>query len=154
MIDLDHFKRFNDTFGHPLGDKLLQELAALVSSETRQEVDVVARCGGDEFVVVMPLTAAGDEDAGAALAAERIRAAVGVHLFEGYPGRRDEHVTVSIGVASIADAADPAAPVGTDALSDDASIAARAAAVLLTAADKALYLAKRQGRDRVCLYEG
>ncbi len=154
VIDLDHFKRFNDTFGHPLGDKLLQELAALVSSETRQEVDVVARCGGDEFVVVLPLTPAGDEDAGAALAAERIRAAVGAHLFEGYPGRRDEHITVSIGVASIVDAADPTRPVGTDALSDDASIAARAAAVLLTAADKALYLAKRQGRDRVCLYEG
>jgi diguanylate cyclase (GGDEF)-like protein len=157
MLDLDEFKHFNDTFGHPLGDKLLQELAAVVLAEVRQEVDVVARYGGDEFVVVMPLTPARDEDVGAALAAaERIRAAVGAHLFEGWPGRREEHVTVSIGVASVAsvaDAANPAAPVGTDAQSDDASRSARAAAVLLAAADKALYSAKRQGRDRVCLYE-
>ena len=155
MMDLDDFKRFNDTFGHTLGDKLLQELAAILSCETRQEVDVVARYGGDEFVVVMPLTPASDEDVGAAIAAaERIRAAVGAHLFEGYPGRREEHITISIGVAGIADAADPAAPIGMDAAGDDASTTAHAAAVLLTAADKALYLAKRQGRDRVCLYDG
>ncbi|MGD0997657.1 MAG: sensor domain-containing diguanylate cyclase [Thermoleophilia bacterium] len=155
MMDLDDFKRFNDTFGHTLGDKLLQELAAILSCETRQEVDVVARYGGDEFVVVMPLTPSGDEDVGAAIAAaERIRAAVGAHLFEGYPGRRDQHITISIGVAGIAGAADPAAPVGMDAAGDDASTTAHAAAVLLTAADKALYLAKRQGRDRVCLYDG
>jgi diguanylate cyclase (GGDEF)-like protein len=155
MMDLDDFKRFNDTFGHTLGDKLLQELAAILSCETRQEVDVVARYGGDEFVVVMPLTPSGDEDVGAAIAAaERIRAAVGAHLFEGYPGRRDQHITISIGVAGSAGAADPAAPVGMDAAGDDASTTAHAAAVLLTAADKALYLAKRQGRDRVCLYDG
>lgn len=154
MLDLDEFKHFNDTFGHLPGDKLLQELASIVRGEVRQEVDVVARYGGDEFVIVMPLTPVGDEDVGAALAAaERIRAAVAAHAFEGWPGRRDEHVTVSIGVASVADVGDLAVPVGTDTPSDDASTSARAAAVLLAAADKALYLAKRQGRDRVCLYE-
>jgi diguanylate cyclase (GGDEF)-like protein len=155
MIDLDDLKRFNDTFGHPPGDQLLQELTAIVLSETRRDVDVVARYGGDEFVVVMPMTPAVDEDVGAALAAaERIRSVVAAHLFEGWPGRRDEHVTVSIGVASLAHGAGPAAPTEMDALSEDASESTRAATVLLTAAGKALYLAKRQGRDRVCLYEG
>jgi diguanylate cyclase (GGDEF)-like protein len=154
MLDLDEFKHFNDTFGHLPGDKLLRELAAIIRREVRQEVDVVARCGGDEFVIVMPLMPVGDEDVGAALAvAERLRAAVAAHAFEGWPGRRDEHITLSIGVASVADVGDPADSVGTDTLSDEASASARVAAVLLAVADKALYMAKRQGRDRVCRYQ-
>jgi diguanylate cyclase (GGDEF)-like protein len=154
MIDLDDLKRFNDTFGHPQGDKLLQELTGVVLAETRRDVDVVARYGGDELVVVMPLTPAGDEDARVALTvAERIKTAVGIHMFEGWPGRREEHVTVSVGVAGMVGGATPAIPAGMDALSGAASESTRAAAVLLTAADKALYLAKHQGRDRVCLFE-
>jgi diguanylate cyclase (GGDEF)-like protein len=153
MIGLDYFKTFNDTFGHPLGDRLLQELAAILSGETRNEVDVVARYGGDEFVVVLPLTGAGGDDARAALAAaERIRSAVGSHLFEGHAGRRDQRLTASVGVASLVDAADPAAPAVMEGLDDDASTSTRAAAALLIAADKALYLAKGRGRDRVCVY--
>ena len=155
MIDLDDLKRFNDTFGHPQGDKLLQELTAAVLAETRRDVDVVARYGGDEFVVVMPNTSAGDEDGGSAMAAaERIRRAVGDHLFEGWPERRTEHVSVSIGVAGTAADASPAGPAGMDALSAAPAGSTRVAAALLAAADKALYLAKHQGRDRVCRCEG
>jgi diguanylate cyclase (GGDEF)-like protein len=155
MIDLDDLKRFNDTFGHPQGDGLLQEIAAIVLSETRRDVDVVARYGGDEFVVVMPHTPTGDEEGGSAMAAaERIRCAIGAHRFERWPGQCDERVTVSIGVAGMAAGAAPAAPAGIDALSGGAAGSTRAAAVLLAAADKALYLAKHQGRDRVCRYEG
>ena len=153
IVDLDDFKRFNDTFGHPQGDVLLRQVASILLTETRREVDVVARYGGDEFVVVMPLTPAAREGEGdARAAAERIRAAVGAHAFEGHPGRPDEHTTVSIGMASIADAADPGPFVAADASSDDASPHARAAAALLSAADKALYRAKSQGRDVVCSY--
>jgi diguanylate cyclase (GGDEF)-like protein len=155
MIDLDDLKRFNDTFGHPQGDKLLQELTAMVLAETRRDVDVVARYGGDEFVVVMPNTPVGDEDGGSAMAAaERIRRAVGDHLFEGWPERRTEHVSVSIGVAGMSEGAGLVALTGTDALSAAPIGSMRAAAVLLAAADEALYLAKHRGRDRVCRYEG
>jgi diguanylate cyclase (GGDEF)-like protein len=150
MIDLDDLKRVNDTYGHPQGDKVLQELTAVVLAETRRDVDVVARFGGDEFVVVMPHTPAGDEDRASALAAaERIRCAIGAHRFEGCPGQRDERVTVSIGVAGMAERA-PEAPAVMQ-LHESAAESTRAAATLLAAADEALYLAKRQGRDRVCL---
>jgi diguanylate cyclase (GGDEF)-like protein len=153
VVDLDDFKRFNDTFGHPQGDVLLRQLAAILAAETRREVDVVARLGGDEFVVLMPLTPAAGEGTGAALAAaERIRAAVGAHRFEGHPGRRDQHTTVSIGVASIADVADAGSFACADAPDDEASPNANAAAALMSAADKALYRAKNQGRDMVCAF--
>ncbi len=153
MVDIDDFKRFNDTFGHPQGDVLLQQVAAILSTETRREVDVVARYGGDEFVVVMPLIAAAGEGDGDALAvAERIRAAVSAQAFEGHPGRPGEHATVSIGLAGIADAADLGPFVAADAPGDEASPNARTAAALLSAADKALYRAKDRGRDVVCAY--
>ena len=154
MIDLDDFKRFNDTFGHPQGDVLLQQLASVLLAETRREVDVVARLGGDEFVVVMPLTPSPRSEEAAFCAAERIRAAVSAQAFEGRQGRPDEHATVSIGLAGIADVADlgpfVAAHASRDA--DDAHASARTAAALLSAADKALYRAKSEGRDRVCRY--
>jgi diguanylate cyclase (GGDEF)-like protein len=154
MIDLDDLKRFNDTFGHPQGDKLLQELTAILLAETRRDVDVVARYGGDEFVVVMPLTPAVDEDAGVALAAaERIRQAVGTHAFEGSPGRRNKRVTVSIGVADVARGGGPDTQTTMDGMPDTVSDGARIAAALLAAADRALYLAKQQGRDQVCFYD-
>ena len=69
IVDLDDFKRFNDTFGHPQGDVLLRQVASILLTETRREVDVVARYGGDEFVVVMPLTPAAREGEGDARAA-------------------------------------------------------------------------------------
>ena len=155
MIDLDDFKRFNDTFGHPQGDVLLQQVASVLLAETRREVDVVARLGGDEFVVVMPLTPSTREGEEAALcAAERIRAAVSAQAFGGRQGRPDEHATVSIGLAAIADVADLGRFGAARAArgDDDAHASARTAAALLSAADKALYRAKSEGRDRVCRY--
>jgi diguanylate cyclase (GGDEF)-like protein len=122
MLDLDHFKKVNDTLGHPRGDAVLVELAARLRAEVR-EVDTVARYGGEELVVILPET----DEAGAAQAAERICDAVRRTPFGG-PGEAPVAVTVSVGAAVI-----PAH--GADA--ED----------LLRRADEALYEAKRTGRD-------
>ena len=118
MVDIDHFKVLNDTFGHPEGDRVLRNVAAALSRECR-EFDVVARYGGEEFAVVAPACGADD----ARVLAERVRRAV-AELDDG------PSVTASVGVAIF--------PEGAD---DEAS--------LLRAADRALYRAKRAGRDRV-----
>lgn len=123
MLDLDHFKDVNDTFGHSAGDDVLVAAARTLSSEARA-YDVVARLGGEEFLVLMP---------GAALeqgiaAAERMRAGVASATAEVLRGRP---VTVSAGVAEF----EP----GGEAAED-----------LLVRADRALYRAKDEGRDRVC----
>jgi diguanylate cyclase (GGDEF)-like protein len=122
MLDLDHFKKVNDTLGHPRGDAVLVELAARLRAEVR-EVDTVARYGGEELVVILPET----DEAGAAQAAERICDAVRRTPF-GRPGEAAVAVTVSVGAAVF-----PAH--GADA--ED----------LLRRADEALYEAKRAGRD-------
>ncbi|MCW2726909.1 MAG: diguanylate cyclase with sensor [Frankiales bacterium] len=122
MLDLDHFKKVNDTLGHQRGDAVLVELAARVRAEVR-DVDTVARYGGEEVVVILPETDA----AGAAQAAERICEAVRRDAF-GEPGQVPVEVTVSVGAAVF-----PAH--GGDA------------ADLLRCADEALYEAKRTGRD-------
>lgn len=124
MLDLDHFKRYNDTHGHPAGDRVLEELAELLRSQAR-EADVVARYGGEEFVQVMPET-----DAEAAReSAERIRRAVEAREF---PGEEvlPEGITVSLGVAALPTHADTAEE-------------------LVQVADEALYRAKEEGRNRV-----
>lgn len=119
LIDADHFKSYNDSFGHPAGDAVLRCLAELLESAVRSG-DCVARYGGEEFAMVLP-----DRDASAAVAlAERVRASVHGHRF---PHRA---VTVSLGVASLAD----------DVL-DPASLIARA--------DQALYASKHAGRNTV-----
>ena len=75
MIDIDDFKLFNDRFGHPAGDALLRALAGMLTTETRQPVDVVARYGGEEFAVILPSTSA----AGAAAAGRRLRDRITTH---------------------------------------------------------------------------
>jgi len=122
LLDLDHFKEVNDTYGHQRGDRVLVELARRVREQVR-EVDMVARYGGEELVVVLPET----DEPGAARAAERIRRAVRERAF-GSDGQPPVQITVSLGVAVF-------------------PVHARTAAALLRRADEALYEAKRCGRD-------
>jgi diguanylate cyclase (GGDEF)-like protein len=125
MIDLDHFKRLNDTHGHLKGDRVLRELGRVLREGAR-ETDFVARYGGEEFAILCPHT---DAEQGMVVA-ERIRRAVEEREFdlEGASAR----ITVSAGVATW--------PRRRDA---------RSATDLIEAADAALYEAKRQGRNRV-----
>jgi diguanylate cyclase (GGDEF)-like protein len=119
MVDLDHFKQVNDTYGHLHGDAVLAELASIISTGAR-ESDVCARYGGEEFALVLHET----NDAGARILAERIRAKVAAHTFPG--GLK---LTISIGVAATAEAA-----LFTS---------------LIERADQALYAAKVGGRNQV-----
>ncbi len=123
MLDIDHFKRFNDRLGHPAGDQALRTLVQTLGQRLR-DMDFVARYGGEEFAVVMP----GADRVSALSTAERLRSAVESATF-GLPANSDR-LTVSIGVAVYPEDA------------DDASS-------LLTAADSALYSAKRAGRNTV-----
>lgn len=124
LLDVDHFKHFNDHNGHPMGDKLLQEVAGVVRASVR-EVDTPARYGGEEFVVILPET-----DLKAALrVAERIR--VGVNSLAMEEGKTQPlgRFSVSVGVASYPNPASSAEE-------------------LVKLADDALYQAKQAGRDR------
>lgn len=126
MVDVDHFKRFNDSFGHDAGDALLRELAKIFKSHFRGE-DIVCRYGGEEFTIIMP-------DANLESTFERgeqLRKAASNAVAE-YRGRPLDRVTLSIGVA-----AHPDKGSTVDSL--------------LRAADSALYRAKEQGRDQVVL---
>lgn len=123
LLDLDHFKRVNDLFGHAVGDRVLQTVSAVLMREVRGP-DVVGRWGGEEFLV---LCAQADR-VGARVLGERIRTAIAAESFP-VVGRQ----TVSIGVASHAGTED--------------------AAALVARADAALYLAKMAGRDRVVAAE-
>lgn len=127
MIDLDHFKTINDTYGHGVGDEILRQIARRLTS-TLRATDVVGRYGGEEFLAVLPETAA----EAAARAAENVRLAVESQPFLTSAGPLS--LTVSIGVAA-AVADEPHAP-------DD----------LIRQADEALYEAKRAGRNRVQIY--
>ena len=125
IVDIDHFKRVNDTWGHTSGDAVLRETAALVRRSVREN-DVACRLGGEEFVVICPDTGA----VAAGQLAERLRAGAEAHNIQarGFNGP----VHVSIGVAECTE------PMRT---TDD----------ILKAADEALYAAKRAGRNRVCV---
>ena len=130
MLDIDHFKNVNDTFGHAAGDAVLRELAQRIESQVRVS-DIAARYGGEEFVVLLPGT---DIDSGTLLA-ERIRKAVSANPIE-IGGGNSITITVSIGSASIAPIRD----------ADDLKTTGES---LLARADVALYSAKSSGRDRV-----
>jgi len=129
MLDIDHFKSINDTYGHLAGDKALRALAALIRGEVRP-TDVVARYGGEEFVLALPETAG----TGAVTLAERLRVRVAGHALA-VTADHTISMTVSIGVASYPDGANSVQK-------------------LLSAADQALYAAKSAGRNRVCRWDG
>ncbi|MFT2718988.1 GGDEF domain-containing protein [Deinococcus sp. A31D244] len=127
MLDVDHFKRFNDVHGHAIGDAVLRRLGSVLSRQFREE-DIACRYGGEEFLVLLPGCTA---DA-ALERAEVLRRAVG-SLPVAAPGTEGLTVTVPVGIAVTAR--------GSGVLSD-----------LIAQADQALYAAKRAGRDRVKLY--
>lgn len=127
IVDIDHFKDFNDSAGHKAGDQCLVAVATALRKQLLRETESISRYGGEEFAVILP----GTDRAGAALVAERIRQAVATLGYD-YPGNSAKLVTVSIGVASII-------PAHTDTVSDD----------LFMLADAALYRAKQLGRNRV-----
>ena len=125
MIDLDHFKKYNDAFGHPAGDEALQRVAEGIRCGARRELDIVARFGGEEFIVILPETGVKS----AMDVAEKIRNSIA--------GLRNVkcRITVSIGVAAVQ---------GGECNAEE----------LIRRADQALYQAKHKGRNRVCIFEG
>jgi diguanylate cyclase (GGDEF)-like protein len=128
LADIDHFKRVNDTYGHPVGDLVLKGVAQVLK-ETIRDIDIPARYGGEEFAVILP----GTSSEGARNIAERLRQKVKGAPFSSN-GRRID-VSVSIGIAT--------SP--SDAKSKEG---------LIERADKALYHAKRNGRDRCVVWSG
>lgn len=123
ILDIDHFKTYNDTYGHPAGDKAIQNVAHYVTSG-RRSGDTIARIGGEEFALILPETSI----EGALTVAEKIRSAItGSSVFEC-------SITVSMGISASA---------GT----------VIEAGRLLKQADSALYQAKRTGRNRICVYQ-
>lgn len=125
MFDIDHFKRFNDTYGHDQGDRVLKAVAAAVRGVVR-ETDIPCRYGGEEFLVILPATNGGE----ALSLSEHLRAFVESMEVDGL------RVTISIGVATVPD---------IDAADADA---------LVAAADGGLYAAKAAGRNQVCVAAG
>ncbi len=127
MIDIDHFKPINDTYGHQVGDEVLRELAGLIKRNVRI-VDFCARYGGEEFVAVLP-EATGED---ALELAERLRKLIQEHEFT--CGGKSLTLTVSIGISTWS------WPKDKDTTKED----------LIKRADDELYRAKREGRNRVC----
>jgi diguanylate cyclase (GGDEF)-like protein len=132
MMDLDHFKRVNDSYGHLVGSRTLQDVGVIIKASLRSG-DVAARFGGEEFAAFLL-----DADyAQALVAAERVRRAVEAHLFSVNNSTAEAaqtfHITISVGISSFP---------------DDAKDAIQ----LVEMADSALYRAKRSGRNTVCAY--
>ena len=127
MVDIDHFKRVNDIYGHRIGDDVLREFALLLKKHTRQS-DVLARYGGEEFIILLPQTARD----GALAEAERIRKYIKQHRFRSLKNKGG--VTVSGGLSVF-----PNARIKSH---DD----------LISLADKALFTAKNRGRDQVAVF--
>jgi len=126
MLDIDHFKKVNDMFGHAVGDGVLRETVKIIQTNIR-DVDTVARWGGEEFIIMSPNT----QKKNASFVADRIRKSMAGHTFENVG---DKKISISIGIADIPD---PAIHTKED---------------LIGAADQALYDAKKSGRNRVRLY--
>ncbi len=125
-IDIDHFKAYNDHYGHPQGDQCLIQVARALAASVTRPTDLVARCGGEEFAAVLPATGS----AGATLLAEQMRARVLAQGLEHAHSATHSHVTISLGVATLVPQADESPQA------------------LVDLADAALYEAKSAGRNR------
>lgn len=124
LVDIDHFKNYNDQFGHRAGDQILREIGLILQKGVRS-TDLVARYGGEEFAIVLPHSSLEE----ALQTAERLR-----QMVESYPFLH-QHLTISAGVTTYPDLA-------------------KTEAALMEQADRALYQAKAQGRNRVVSYQG
>jgi diguanylate cyclase (GGDEF)-like protein len=136
MLDLDDFKRVNDRFGHPAGDRVLRAVGDVLREQVRKGVDIPARYGGEEFAVILPCTESTMDDGaaldGAVTSAERLRRAI-AELRSPIGEAGSAGISVSIGVATL-----PAHAVDAEGL--------------VSKADQALYEAKRLGKDQVVVY--
>jgi diguanylate cyclase (GGDEF)-like protein len=128
LVDIDHFKDYNDAHGHPAGNEVLRVIGRLLRDNARA-TDILARFGGEEFAAILPETTKAD----ALGLAEKIRRLIELHSFPGEERQPGGKLTVSLGVASVPED------------SQDSPL-------LLDAADRALYAAKRAGRNRVMAY--
>ncbi|MBL8480749.1 MAG: GGDEF domain-containing protein, partial [Rhodocyclaceae bacterium] len=138
IIDVDHFKLYNDHYGHVAGDAALSAVAGVLRAVCRRPADVVARYGGEEFAALLPNTSG----AGAAQLAQHLLAELSRRNIPHAASLTAPYVTVSAGIASLPDATtDP--PRCCTACSDDT---ARQIAHFVSSADAALYAAKRAGR--------
>lgn len=129
MIDIDYFKEYNDRYGHPTGDIVLQKVAQILQDNARS-TDIVARYGGEEFGIILPRT----DKNGAIVLGERITKAVENYKFPEEDNSRGKKITVSIGLATYPE----------DVLTS---------AALIEEADKALYQAKKNGKNQICFYK-
>jgi diguanylate cyclase (GGDEF)-like protein len=129
MVDIDFFKKVNDTFGHTEGDQVLCKVASVLKACVRKK-DTVARYGGEEFILILPETRLEESF----VIAERIRRQVENTLFE--VGKAQVHLTLSMGISNFP------------------SHRVKSKEELTEMADQALYDAKRSGRNRVCIYAG
>jgi len=129
ILDVDNFKNFNDTMGHPAGDEVLRKIA-LILKESVRENDIVSRYGGEEFAIILPVV----DKEGARILAERIRENIEQTYFEHEEIQPLGKVTISIGVAALQEDGDDYQE-------------------LLNSADKALYAAKNDGRNRVKCFQ-
>jgi diguanylate cyclase (GGDEF)-like protein len=127
IIDVDHFKAYNDSLGHPAGDRALAQVARIIEGEAKRPADLAARYGGEEFAVILPDTSAQN----AKTVAVRIWTALNQQRIP-HPHGINGHLTISIGIASV-----------------DAGVSADDFRKLLETADKALYGAKRDGRNQI-----
>lgn len=129
MLDIDYFKKYNDTYGHQAGDECLRQVATTISGALRRPADMAARYGGEEFVVVLPNLKLEDS----AKFGETIRAKIEALKMEHKQSDANPFITVSLGIASVV-------PSSISSYEE-----------LVGAADKALYSAKNKGRNRVCV---
>ncbi|MDP2943832.1 MAG: sensor domain-containing diguanylate cyclase [Candidatus Omnitrophota bacterium] len=126
MIDIDDFKKYNDAFGHQIGDQVIKELSKLIKEHSRK-IDWVCRYGGEEFTIILPLTNKNE----AFIIAEKLRATIADHPFTHEEVMPHKKITVSMGIATFSE----------DGLTNSE---------LLSAADKFLYKAKYQGKNQTC----
>ncbi len=131
LCDIDSFKSYNDTYGHPGGDECLRQVAGAIGDAINRPADLVARYGGEEFALILPNTAI----QGAVMVAEHVQLKIAALQLPHAGSQVSQYVTVSLGVASM---------VPTSEL---------VASILIAASDQALYQAKRLGRDRIQVYQ-